>query len=95
MGQSLVLTAACYVDNKQKDVIETAEIGAASLAKCWTFLDRYASCCIDRASCMLWHCRPDCQLVPHTVVMCTLVTEIQGVYLLFMHTLVMYIDNVM
>lgn len=40
----LVLTKAFHADNKQKNVIETAEIGAASLAKSWTFLDRYASC---------------------------------------------------
>ena len=39
-----VLTKAFHADNKQKNVIETAEIGAASLAKSWNFLDRYASC---------------------------------------------------
>lgn len=77
-----VLTAAYCVDNKQKDVIETAEIGVASLAKSWTFLDRYASCCIDRAH----YCTadPDCNLVIHTLGVYTL-----GLYRLVMHMLVM------
>ena len=33
----------CSADNQQKNVIETAEIGTVSLAKSWTFLDRYAA----------------------------------------------------
>lgn len=34
------LTEVCSADNQQKNVIETAEIGAGLLAKSWSFLDR-------------------------------------------------------